>query len=92
MNWFDCIIEYIYECCHPYTIVLKSSFQCIFRPNPPLYISENARNIYMKKAVNSWLPQFVGYQFGIMKKNYFLGYQFVGYQFVDFGYQFVGYQ
>ena len=33
MNWFDCIIEYIYECCHPYTIVLKSSFQCIFRPN-----------------------------------------------------------
>ena len=46
----------------------------------------------MNKAVNFWLTQFVGYQFGIMKKSYFLGYQFVGYQFVDFGYQFVSYQ
>ena len=58
------------------------------------YISENARDIYRYmitsiwiKAVNSQLLQFVGYQFGIIKKKLFFGYQFV-----DFGYQFVGYQ
>ena len=35
--------------------------------NPPLYISENARDIYLNKAFNSRLLQFVGYQYEIMK-------------------------
>ena len=42
--------------------------------NPPLYISENARDINMNtvKAVNFRLPEFVGFQFGIMKKKSYL--------------------
>ena len=76
-------------------------WRTLYTVNPPLYsysyISENARDIYMItriwiKAVNAQLLQFVGYQFRIIKKKLFFGYQFVGYQFVDFGHQFVGYQ
>ena len=39
-----------------------------------MYISENARDIYMNtvKAVNFRLPQFVGYQFVIMNKKSYL--------------------
>ena len=71
-------------------------WRTLYTVNPPLYsysyISENARDIYMItriwiKAVNAQLLQFVGYQFRIIKKKLFFGYQFV-----DFGYQFVGYQ